>query len=461
VRGETFFQKSFPPQKALVLQLDQMKILFTTPFRDSANHYDWFADHSPEPFRLLGFMPYSLGLRAIKANIPQIEIMEFPLLEEYRQKLAQGWDVVGFSFYTYQTDKIALMADMARKAGAGALWGGNYGALHPAAAGLFDRVFEGYSEEAIASELGLKLPRIVHPVLYYRLGIKPLPFQVQLLGVIQTSRGCLRHCSFCQTPAFAPQQTVIPIESLDEILAWHRAHGVNWIMVMDENFGVIKSHSEAFLELVEKHGLYWSVMTRADIALKNLDTWLQTRLMGIGVGIESLDQRALDAWDKQQSTETIRQLISRLSHAKRYLWGYYVFGHEWATYESTLAEIEDLYKLGVGIVQFGIITPFVRTPLYADLKNRFGIDESDWSRFDLKHLVWKHPNISPDQMQKLRRYACERHNNPLRFSSFLWQIFNTYTHINRSRIKAATLSASFPVKAFIHRKTAKKPPFAP
>lgn len=41
------------------------------------------------------------------------------------------------------------------------------------------------------------------------------------------------------------------------------------------------------------------------------------------------------------------------------------------------------------------------TPLWDEIKSRYGIIDQDYHHFDTKHLVWKHPPVSPDEMISL------------------------------------------------------------
>ena len=71
----------------------------------------------------------SPGLRFIKQNVPEVQILEYPLWHEYVEKLKQGWDVVGFSFYHNQIGEIREMIAEARLQGVKEIWAGNYGVL--------------------------------------------------------------------------------------------------------------------------------------------------------------------------------------------------------------------------------------------------------------------------------------------------------------------------------------------
>lgn len=422
-----------------------MKILITTKFIDKNGWYDYFSENSKSLFRTLFYHKVHYGLRFIRQNVPQIEVLEFPTWEKYCRTLAQGWDVVGFSFHTMDWPRIEAMVEQAKKAGAGQVWGGNYGVLDPVAAPHFDKIFTGYCEHKLAALVGHKIGRLRHPPLVDQWYIRPFPVKVQRVGIIQTQRGCPLNCSFCQTPAFAPGVSTVPIESVEEVLAWYRKNGVRWIGVYDEHFGVKKQHTLQVLGLFKKYGLFWTAQTAAATALANLDLWRRHNLMGLGLGVESFDCRALAAWNKNaKTTETVREVTAKLHEAGLYAGGYYILGHEDATFESTLEEIDLLDSLGLDFVQTTILTPFPQTPLWEHLDEKYGIFETDRGCFDTKHLTWNHPHISADQLEKLLHYACLRLNRPGRFFPFMGRVFGAYAGHLGSYSKALALALSFP-----------------
>ena len=86
--------------------------------------YDYWGSNTPHTvFRLSGQRLVSMGLRFIKQNIPEIEILEMPTTDQYSRALARGWDIVGISFYPNETPRALEMAAQARRAGAGEVWG--------------------------------------------------------------------------------------------------------------------------------------------------------------------------------------------------------------------------------------------------------------------------------------------------------------------------------------------------
>jgi hypothetical protein len=73
------------------------RILLTTVDR-AFGLYDYYHENAPERFRWRFQMPrrISFGLRFLRQNIPEINILEYPTRAEYLSALKKGWDVVGF-----------------------------------------------------------------------------------------------------------------------------------------------------------------------------------------------------------------------------------------------------------------------------------------------------------------------------------------------------------------------------
>ncbi len=107
---------------------DSKRISFTTAYWGN-ELFDYFGifTRSNLKIALTNFRTIHPGLRFIKQNLPQIEILEFSSWEEFTREVSRGWDIVGFSFFTHETNEILQMAEYARKAGIKELWAGNYG----------------------------------------------------------------------------------------------------------------------------------------------------------------------------------------------------------------------------------------------------------------------------------------------------------------------------------------------
>ncbi|MDD1742648.1 MAG: hypothetical protein LUQ47_04865 [Methanotrichaceae archaeon] len=211
------------------------KILLTTSYTN--NNYDYIAFNSRSKyFKFCWPRIQSYGLRFLKQNISDVEILEYPRWDQYVKKLQEGWDVVGFSFYLNDTPEVMKMVDYARAVGVKEIWSGNYGALTPEIRDRVDKIFIGYAEQELAAEVGKELESIVHPPLVEYLAT-PFGLKLNWYGILFTTRGCPFGCKFCQTPAFCSRPSAIPIESIERLLSYYRDLGVKVVLIEDEISG--------------------------------------------------------------------------------------------------------------------------------------------------------------------------------------------------------------------------------
>ena len=376
------------------------RILLTTRCRDSGL-YDYFRENAPRNFRWRFGMPrrISFGLRFLRQNIPGISILEYPTRSEYSAQLRRGWDAVGFSFYLEETNDILDMAREARAAGIPQLWAGNYGALTPSIQSVFDHVFTSYSEEALAQLLGTPLDEIQHPPLITEFRF-PGGWSIPV-GVLFSSRGCSFRCTFCQTTAFAPHPKPISLDSHDRVLRFYKARGIHFVLMLDENFGNLPSHAETVIELLARHRLRWLVHSRVDLYHSNFFKWQKAGMEGAHFGIESFHQEILKQMHKNEKVQAAFELAARLNRAGLYAQGYYIIGLPSETPASIAEDLRTLASLELDVTQITIVTPHPQTEMWRDLQSNYGIFETDWSKFDTKHLVWNHPHCAPGVLEAL------------------------------------------------------------
>ncbi|WP_455392563.1 B12-binding domain-containing radical SAM protein [[Eubacterium] cellulosolvens] len=378
------------------------KILITTSYIDGNNgHYDWVGSNIKWKYRFSRPRKVSYALRFIKQNLPEIEILEYPTWDEYQRALNREWDIVGFSFYLNEVHKVKRMIEYARDKDIPELWGGNYGVLTDGMDKLLDRVFVGYAEHEIARYLKKKLPEIIHPPIINTLEFGSL--NIMRFGVLFTSRGCTHSCKFCQTPSFQPTSDVINLETLENVVKYYRAVGINIIGIFDENFGLHRKHSGEVVKILNKYKMYWACMARAEYVAKQAKTWTANggRFIGAGVGIESLNSDILAEMNKKFDE---KKIVADLKTIKNYnigIMGYYIIGFENETEESIKLDLKKLFALKNDINQITIVTPLPKTQLWDDLDTNYGIFEKDYTKFDTKHLVWRHPRISKERLELL------------------------------------------------------------
>lgn len=407
------------------------RVLFTTVYRKGQEPYDYIGANTRSWFRFYWPRIQSFGLRFLKQNIPELEILEFPTWDEYKKKLQEGWDAVGLSFYLSETHEAIEMVEAARAAGVGEVWAGNYGALTTEVQDKFDRIYVGYSEHQLAPYFGRQIKDIIHPPLIEYLNT-PWNIKLNIYGVLFTTRGCPVGCKFCQTPVFCNKPNIIPLESIERVIAYYKENGINVVLIEDENFGCNRRHADQVVQLLDKYQMIWGCMARADYLRKKIDDWAGMRKKngrnvagfgGAAIGIENLHQERLDDIKKKEGTEDILETIRLLQKHGLGTVGYYMIGFEDDTIKSLKEDIPKLAALKLDITQICVITPLPQTPLYTEIEEKYGIWDHDYHNYDGKHMVWNHPHIAPEEFPKILDWSFGKTYSwitPIRTSARVW-----------------------------------------
>ena len=107
---------------------------------------------------------------------------------------------------------------------------------------------------------------------------------------------------------------------------------------------------------------------------------------------------------KAEAEETI-QIILDLHRRHIGVIGYYMIGFDIETPSSIKQDLKRLAEIKLDATQLCIITPLPQTPLWDEIEEKYGIFEKDYRKYNAKHLVWNHPEISPNEMQELLYYG--------------------------------------------------------
>jgi anaerobic magnesium-protoporphyrin IX monomethyl ester cyclase len=130
------------------------------------------------------------------------------------------------------------------------------------------------------------------------------------VGRIQTSKGCVAKCTFCQRATkgyrvFGHNHMEARIIELKE------KYNVGVLLVDDENFGSNRVQARECARLMKKHGIYWSSQgaRAASINVEDLKFYKENNLLAIRYGIESGSQTILDIMEKKTTTHQVYEQI--------------------------------------------------------------------------------------------------------------------------------------------------------
>jgi pyruvate-formate lyase-activating enzyme len=354
------------------------------------------------------------GLNFLKANVPDVEVLEYPTWADYLGALrAERWDMVGVSCYTWSAPVAVEMAKMARAAGVQEVWAGNYGALTPGLETHFDRLVKGPGEAVLHEYVyGRPLAGVRHPPMLGRSSFRGVSSGV---GYLYSKRGCNIGCSFCSTPVFNPRENPIDAEALDEALDRYQAEKVAHVIIYDETFFLDNALAEQVIDALARRGLPWICLTRADRIRGRVGELTDRGMDGAIIGVESFRDYNLADVRKRDDVYNVRATIREMHRYGRRVLGTFIIGFERDDAETISADLRQLAQEGIFACQLTILTPFHGTRLYKEMEPV--LTEPDLTKFDLYHLVWRHPKITPDEMRKLLAWGQRTVNDPERIAT--------------------------------------------
>ena len=217
---------------------------------------------------------------------------------------------------------------------------------------------------------------------------------------VSTSRGCPFDCSFCSvTKIFGRKYRFRSAENVIEELQDKRK---KQIFFCDDNFTANPQRTDKLLSLMVKNKISrWACQVRCDIA-KN--TALLRKMYEAGckvvcIGFESINQKTLQAFDKKQTVEQIREAVRSFHKTKIKIHGMFVLGGDDDNAKTIWDTVKFAIKEGIDTLQMSILTPFPGTKVYEDLEAEKRIFTKDWSLYDGHHIVFKPKLLSAKEIQ--------------------------------------------------------------
>lgn len=405
----------------------EVKVLLTTPTIDNITIFKYFdrraihlKDISSKDDLLylcnnveyqVGFEWPNVALLFIKENIPSIDILDYPTMEEYRNTIENGnYDAVAFSFYTISVDKIVEMAGMARECGVKEIWAGNYGATTPGYERYFDRIFKGHGEALLKPIIeGKELTYRRHPIILGHWGFLSMKKKI---GFLYTLTGCRYRCKFCPTTNYIGDVLYFPIEEVYRVIDEYYKMGVEHVMIMDENFLQDWEHSHKTIMKLQERDMTWQCLARVDNIKGRVRELKKLGFRSAELGIESLNSSTLKEYKGGAfKIKDIIELFDELQDNGLTVVMSYILGYPSDTEESFLDAVDIIKNLKASFCTvFTALTPYCNTNL-VDLEEK--IVDRDPRHYDGYHLVFRHPHLEPEQVRNLFWKAHESTIHPL------------------------------------------------
>lgn len=235
---------------------------------------------------------------------------------------------------------------------------------------------------------------------------------------VMTSRGCPYDCTFCSvTRMFGHNHRPRGLErALDDLIPYAGKK----VFFCDDNFTARPRCSKEFLREMKRRNIcpsWWGAQVRVDTArdeeLLNLMRLANCRV--VYVGMESINPRTLETYNKKQGVADIEHCIKTFHRYGMMVHGMFVLGSDEDDRSTVRETAEFTISSGLDTVQYLSLVPLPGTPLYEQLKNQDRLLSTDWRYYDGHHVVYRPKLMSPWELQDETMAAFERFYSPLRW----------------------------------------------
>ncbi len=321
-------------------------------------------------------------------------------------------DVVCISIMTSNSKRGYELADMVHKDGRGrVLIGGMHAsALPEEAAEHADQVIVGEGEKVILDVVeNRRSEHIVHAEPLCSLDEAPFPDYSILMTPVKaanvlSTRGCPFRCTFCTTSRmFAPYRQR-SVENVIAELRMYKQMGFKYMNFEDDNFTADKERAKAICRAMIKENLIFKetfFFGRTDLAKDEelLDLLKKAHLTRVLIGIESLNQKALDSINKHQDIEDIKAAAAACKKHGIRMIASIVLGLDEDNQEDIERAVHFAMSIDAYQLQPAVLTPLPGTPVYDQLEKEGRLLTENWEAHDFMTVTFKPKQMTCWELQ--------------------------------------------------------------
>lgn len=178
-------------------------------------------------------------------------------------------------------------------------------------------------------------------------------------------------------------------------------HGTKFFV--DDNFTADKRRSKELLRAIieEKLGQTWVVQARTDVARdpELLKLMADAGVHTIYVGFESINPGTLERYNKKQGLKDIENCIRAVREHGMHIHGMFVLGADTDSTDTIRQTLDFAIRNGLDTIQIIALTPLPGTKIFDEMRGAGRILHTDWSKYNLQHVVFKPAQMSAATLQ--------------------------------------------------------------
>ena len=237
-------------------------------------------------------------------------------------------------------------------------------------------------------------------------------------------RGCPFQCSFCTIINVQGRKSRFrTADDLERIVRGNHAQGIRGFFITDDN--LVRNHDwESFFDrLIElraqdiKANLTIQVDTLCHRVPGFIEKAVAAGVIRVFIGLENINPDNLLAIGKRQNRITeYRAMLQEWIVRGVYTFAGYIIGFPADTPESVLRDVDIIKReLPITVLEFFYLTPLPGSKDHADLVAAGGWIDPDLNKYDLHHIVSRHPVMSTAEWEAAYKAA--------------WQSFFSWEHM--------------------------------
>jgi anaerobic magnesium-protoporphyrin IX monomethyl ester cyclase len=227
------------------------------------------------------------------------------------------------------------------------------------------------------------------------------------VGPLETSRGCVFGCSFCNKSIFGRAFRVKSVRRVVDEMEYMLNMGFKEIHIQDDGFSTNLERAKEICDEIVRRGLRfpWSLFNGVRVDRVDLELMRKLKAAGcyqIAFGFESGNQEVLNAANKGTTLDQARQAVKMAQSAGLWTFGFFMLGLPGDTEETMQETIGFAVELDLDLAKFDITIPYPGTPLYEMWKAKGYIKTEEWSQYichDYDVQIYEHPNVDWQSLQ--------------------------------------------------------------
>ncbi len=234
-----------------------------------------------------------------------------------------------------------------------------------------------------------------------------------LFTTVFTSRGCSYRCAFCgNEKLWGGQVRRRSIAKVAEELEALLSQGYRLVFFDDDDFLSSRQFAYGLLREIIDRRLEFKWVCHARVAFYDdglLELMSRAGCVEAQIGVESFNERALQAADKEIRTDRIGECISRFQRHGINVWATLIIGLPEEDLCSLEQSIDRLIEADPFYATFIMLLPFPGTRIFDLYREKGYLITEDWERYTWHgNPVFRTDKLSPRDMIQFRKRAYRR-----------------------------------------------------